>query len=53
MTRFRIIGNNGFTTEDHPEPEVWAGVVVWLASPAARVITGQVIVCDAGQVLVR
>jgi hypothetical protein len=27
MTRFRIIGNNGFTTEDYPEPEVWAGVL--------------------------
>ena len=24
----------------------------WLASDAARVITGQVIVCDAGQVFV-
>lgn len=27
MTRFRLIGNNGFTTEDYPEPEVWAGVL--------------------------
>ena len=27
MTRFKIIGNNGFTTEDYPEPEVWAGVL--------------------------
>jgi len=35
------------------EPEDVAGVVVWLASDAARVITGQVIVCDAGQVFVR
>lgn len=35
------------------EPEDIAGVVVWLASDAARVITGQTIVCDAGQVFVR
>jgi len=35
------------------QPEDVAGVVVWLASDAARVITGQVIVCDAGQVFVR
>jgi sugar phosphate isomerase/epimerase len=27
LTRFRLIGNNGFTTEDYPEPEVWAGVL--------------------------
>ena len=27
VTRFKIIGNNGFTTEDYPEPEVWAGVL--------------------------
>jgi hypothetical protein len=27
LTRFKIIGNNGFTTEDYPEPEVWAGVL--------------------------
>ena len=27
MTRFKIIGNNGFTTEDYPEPDVWAGVL--------------------------
>jgi sugar phosphate isomerase/epimerase len=27
LTRFRIIGNNGFTTEDYPEPEAWAGVL--------------------------
>ena len=27
MTRFRLIGNNGFTTEDYPEPEVWAAVL--------------------------
>lgn len=27
MTRFRLIGNNGFTTEDYPEPEAWAGVL--------------------------
>ena len=35
------------------EPEDVAGIVVWLASDAARTITGQVIVCDAGQVFVR
>ena len=35
------------------EPEDIAGVVVWLASDSARVITGQVIVADAGQVFVR
>ncbi|HUU11846.1 MAG TPA: SDR family oxidoreductase [Phycisphaerae bacterium] len=35
------------------QPEDVAGVVCWLASDAARVITGQVIVCDAGQVFVR
>jgi NAD(P)-dependent dehydrogenase (short-subunit alcohol dehydrogenase family) len=35
------------------QPEDVAGVVVWLASDAARTITGQVIVCDAGQVFVR
>ena len=35
------------------QPEDVAGVVVWLASDAARAITGQVIVCDAGQVFVR
>jgi len=27
MTRFRLIGNNGFTTEDYPEPEAWADVL--------------------------
>jgi NAD(P)-dependent dehydrogenase (short-subunit alcohol dehydrogenase family) len=35
------------------QPEDVAGVVVWLASDAARTITGQTIVCDAGQVFVR
>ena len=35
------------------QPEDVAGVVAWLASDAARVITGQTIVCDAGQVFVR
>ncbi len=35
------------------QPEDVAGVVCWLASDAARVVTGQVIVCDAGQVFVR
>jgi len=35
------------------QPEDVAGVVVWLASDMARVVTGQVIVCDAGQVFVR
>lgn len=35
------------------QPEDIAGVVVWLASDAARVITGQVIVADSGQVFVR
>jgi len=35
------------------QPEDVAGVVVWLASDAARSITGQTIVCDAGQVFVR
>jgi len=35
------------------QPEDVAGVAVWLASDAARVVTGQVIVCDAGQVFVR
>lgn len=35
------------------EPEDVAGVVAWLASDAARCITGQVIVCDGGQVFVR
>jgi len=35
------------------QPEDVAGVVAWLASDAARVITGQVIVCDGGQVFVR
>ncbi len=35
------------------QPEDVAGVVVWLASDAARTVTGQVIVCDAGQVFVR
>ena len=34
-------------------PEDVAGVVVWLASDMARVVTGQVLVCDAGQVFVR
>jgi sugar phosphate isomerase/epimerase len=27
LTRFRIIGNNGFTTEDYPEPDAWADVL--------------------------
>ena len=27
MTRFRLIGNNGFTTEDYPEPDAWGGVL--------------------------
>ena len=27
MTTFELIGNNGFTTEDYPEPEVWARVL--------------------------
>ncbi len=27
MTVFRLMGNNGFTTEDYPEPEVWAEVL--------------------------
>lgn len=35
------------------KPEDVAGVVVWLASDASRVVTGQVLVCDAGQVFVR
>ena len=35
------------------QPEDIASVVVWLASDAARVITGQVIVADSGQVFVR
>jgi len=35
------------------QPEDVAGVVVWLASDAARVVTGQTLVCDAGQVFVR
>jgi len=35
------------------QPEDVAGVVCWLASDAARVVTGQVLVCDAGQVFVR
>jgi len=35
------------------QPQDVAGVVVWLASDAARTITGQTIVCDAGQVFVR
>jgi NAD(P)-dependent dehydrogenase (short-subunit alcohol dehydrogenase family) len=35
------------------QPEDVANVVVWLASDFARTITGQVIVCDAGQVFVR
>jgi len=35
------------------QPEDIAGVVCWLASDMARVVTGQVIVCDAGQVFVR
>jgi sugar phosphate isomerase/epimerase len=26
-TRFRLIGNNGFTTEDYPQPEIWASVL--------------------------
>ncbi|MCX6631699.1 MAG: SDR family oxidoreductase, partial [Candidatus Solibacter sp.] len=34
-------------------PEDIAGVVVWLASDASRVVTGQVIVADSGQVFVR
>jgi NAD(P)-dependent dehydrogenase (short-subunit alcohol dehydrogenase family) len=35
------------------KPEDVAGAVVWLASDMARVVTGQVLVCDAGQVFVR
>jgi len=35
------------------QPEDIAGVVCWLASDAARVVTGQTLVCDAGQVFVR
>ncbi|MBE3070440.1 MAG: SDR family oxidoreductase [Planctomycetes bacterium] len=35
------------------DPTDIAQVVVWLASDAARCITGQVIVCDSGQVFVR
>jgi len=35
------------------QPEDVANVAVWLASDFARTITGQVIVCDAGQVFVR
>ena len=35
------------------QPEDVANVAVWLASDASRVVTGQVIVCDAGQVFVR
>jgi len=35
------------------QPEDVAAVVCWLASDAARTVTGQVIVCDAGQVFVR
>ncbi len=27
MTRFRLIGNNGFVTEDYPEPDTWAAVL--------------------------
>ena len=27
MTAFSLIGNNGFTTEDHPQPELWAEVL--------------------------
>lgn len=27
MTVFSLIGNNGFTTEDHPQPELWAEVL--------------------------
>ena len=27
MTRFKIIGNNGFATDDYPEPEIWAWVL--------------------------
>ena len=27
MTVFALIGNNGFTTEDHPQPEIWAEVL--------------------------
>jgi len=34
-------------------PEDVANAVAWLASDFARTITGQVIVCDAGQVFVR
>jgi len=35
------------------QPEDVANIVVWLASDFARTITGQVIVCDGGQVFVR
>lgn len=27
MTVFSLIGNNGFTTDDHPQPELWAEVL--------------------------
>lgn len=27
ITTFELIGNNGFTTEDYPDPAVWAGVL--------------------------
>jgi len=27
MTTFELIGNNGFTTEDYPQPEIWARVL--------------------------
>ncbi len=27
MTVFALIGNNGFTTEDHPQPELWGEVL--------------------------
>jgi len=27
ITVFQLIGNNGFTTEDYPQPEIWAGVL--------------------------
>ena len=28
MTAFILIGNNGFTRDDHPQPELWAEVLV-------------------------
>jgi len=33
MTAFVLIGNNGFTTEDHPQPELWAEVLAAAGLP--------------------